>query len=270
MGDFSASVLVQNSQEVYQTICVSWSIKKAELPFIDTCVEFSIWLQLRAGDLECSCLNMKRVQILAAVLGCEVVRWPSLPRPKEHWPMCTELFVGFTWPEVPNSTPLLRGPDTNCKSRVKTSSASSILKHGKPQQSWNLISAFCSSDCSFILFPLSSRTTRKCCLILHIPAEYEWGDGFPHTSAIQKRGSKGLDQVCSKRGKLAFFFFFILQFSGAELSEERRKLHICHNRVEWGAVCRACRAKKSEQKEQSPDKSWSKPRCVWESWENVW
>lgn len=59
MGDFSASVWVQNSQEVYQTVCVSWSIKKLELPFTDTCVAFSIWLQLRAGDLECSGLNEK-------------------------------------------------------------------------------------------------------------------------------------------------------------------------------------------------------------------
>lgn len=73
------------------------------------------------------CVYMNRIKIHIAILGCEVVWWKLLQRPKEHVPVCMELFVGFARPEAPNSNPLLRAPDTNLKAVVKTSNPSSIF-----------------------------------------------------------------------------------------------------------------------------------------------
>lgn len=140
------------------------------------------------GMFWAECVYVNRFKINTTVLGCKVVWWKILERPKECSPVCTEPFVVFAWHEAPNSNPLLRGPDTNRKAIVKTSSASCILKYGEPLHSWNLIPLFCSFACFFILFPLSNRTSSKCFSFLRIPAEYELWEYFSHTSAIQKRG----------------------------------------------------------------------------------
>jgi len=134
------------------------------------------------------CAYVNRIKTNTTILGCEVVWWKILQRQRECSPVCIELFVLFAWPEAPNPNSLLRGPDTNLRAIVNTSNASSILKHGKSQHSWNQIPLFCWFPCFFTLFPLTSRTSSKCSLFLHIPEQYELWYYFSHTSAIQKRG----------------------------------------------------------------------------------
>ena len=140
------------------------------------------------------CVYMNRIKISTTILGCEVVWWKILQRPKECSSVCTELFGVFAWPEAPNSNPLLRGPDTDLKAIVKTSNAGSILKYGKPQHAWSLIPFFCSFACSSCfpsaLGPVASATWSY---TSQQSMSYETVFLIPLPSRKEDKGSKDLD-----------------------------------------------------------------------------